>query len=88
MPEGLVVRLNQSSATRKTYRTNWELVMIKKLINFISEAKIELKKVSWTPMKELLSATWVVIISVIIITVYIFVVSSLLDVFINGFLSL
>jgi len=53
--------------------------MFKKLINFVSEAKIELKKVAWTPAKELLSATWVVIISVIIITIYIFLVSSLLD---------
>ena len=62
--------------------------MFRKLFNFITEARIELKKVAWTPLKELSSATWVLIISVIIITVYIFIVGSLLELFIRGFLSL
>ena len=37
--------------------------MIGKIKKFISEVVVELKKVSWTTRKELIDATWIVIIS-------------------------
>jgi len=60
--------------------------MFKKLFDFISEARLELKKVAWTPWKELFSATGVVIFSVVVLSVYIFVISKVLDIVIMRFL--
>ena len=42
-----------------------------KVARFINEVKLELKKVSWSSRKELINATVVVIISVIILAVFI-----------------
>ncbi len=41
---------------------------------FFSECKAELKKVVWPTTDELFSSTWVVIISVIILTAFIYLV--------------
>ena len=62
--------------------------MLTKLVTFVSEARLELKKVAWTPLKELCSSTGVVICSVIALAVYIFVISKVLDVVIQIFLKL
>ncbi len=62
--------------------------MLTKLVTFVSEARLELKKVAWTPLKELFSSTGVVICSVIALAVYIFVISKVLDVVIQIFLKL
>ena len=53
--------------------------MIKKVFNFASEAKLELKKVAWTPKEEIISSTKVVIGSVILLTIYVSVVGKVLD---------
>lgn len=52
--------------------------MIKKVTTFVSEAKLELKKVSWTPVNEILSSTWVVIASVIMLTIYVSIIDATL----------
>ncbi len=57
--------------------------MIAKTKNFISEVITELKKVSWSTKKELVDATWIVLISSIALGVYIgctdFVLSKLVE---------
>jgi len=45
--------------------------MIGKVSKFISEVKTEMKKVSWSTRSELLSSTWVVIVSVFLLTLFI-----------------
>ena len=45
--------------------------MIHKLRNFIKEVKTEMKKVSWSTRKELISSTWIVIVTVALLGLYI-----------------
>jgi preprotein translocase subunit SecE len=45
--------------------------MLKQFSTFFSEAKAELKKVSWPTRKEIIDSTIVVIVSVIIMAVFI-----------------
>ena len=40
------------------------------LINFIKEARAELKKVTWPNRKELISSTVVVMITVVLVAIY------------------
>ena len=42
-----------------------------KVVKFINEVKIELKKVSWSTRRELINSTIVVIVSVAILAVFI-----------------
>jgi len=42
-----------------------------KIVKFVNEVKIELKKVSWSTRKELINSTIVVIVSVFILAVFI-----------------
>jgi len=44
---------------------------MKKLLEFIAEAKAELKKVAWPSRKELLDSTRVVIIASVLLAVFI-----------------
>ena len=44
--------------------------MFKKLIKFLREVRLELKKVSWPSRREISGSTGVVIVSVIIVAVY------------------
>ncbi|MBL7085169.1 MAG: preprotein translocase subunit SecE [Candidatus Omnitrophica bacterium] len=57
--------------------------MANKVIKFFSEVKTEMKKVSWSTRKELISSTWVVIISVFLLASFIaiidFIVSRIVD---------
>ena len=61
--------------------------MIGKIQKFITEVTVELKKVSWSTRKELTDATWIVIISSIILGIFIggtdFVLSKLLEIIIG-----
>ena len=57
--------------------------MIKKLTRFFSEVKTEMKKVSWSTKKELISSTWVVIISVFLLSVFIGIVDFIISRSIN-----
>jgi preprotein translocase subunit SecE len=48
--------------------------LFQKVINFIKEARTELKKVTWPNRKQLISSTIVVIITVIIVAIFLGVV--------------
>ena len=61
--------------------------MIAKIQKFVGEVTVELKKVSWSTRKELVDATWIVIISSVLLGVFIgstdFVLSKLLGIILN-----
>ncbi len=61
--------------------------MIGKIKKFITEVVVELKKVSWSTKKELIDATWIVLISSALLGVYIgatdFVLSKFLAVIVR-----
>ena len=52
--------------------------VIQKIIQFIKEAKIELKKVTWPTPKQTLASTAVVIIIVFIVSIYLGIVDFVL----------
>jgi preprotein translocase subunit SecE len=45
--------------------------MVGKVRKFFSEVVVELKKVSWSTRKDLLDATWIVIVSSVLLGVFI-----------------
>jgi preprotein translocase subunit SecE len=53
--------------------------ILKKFTQFLSEAKGELKKVSWPSRAELMNSTMIVIVSVIILAIYIGIVDIVLS---------
>ncbi len=53
--------------------------VLAKIPVFFREVKIELTKVSWPTRKELFSATWIVIITTAILTIYIGVLDFFLS---------
>jgi preprotein translocase subunit SecE len=61
--------------------------MIGKVQKFVSEVVVELKKVSWSTRKELIDATWIVLLSSIMLGIFIggtdFVLSKLLGIVIG-----
>lgn len=57
--------------------------MFKKIIDFFSEVKLELKKVVFPSKKEVIGSTWVVIISVLISALFLGVVDMGLAKFIT-----
>jgi preprotein translocase SecE subunit len=57
----------------------YESAMIKKLVRFLREVKLELKKVSWPSRKEISGSTGVVIVSVLIIAVYLGILDNILQ---------
>jgi preprotein translocase subunit SecE len=52
--------------------------MIKKIIQFLKDVKIELKKVSWPTFDELRGSTYVVLSLSIIVAVFLFIVDLIL----------
>ncbi|NLL62551.1 MAG: preprotein translocase subunit SecE [Candidatus Atribacteria bacterium] len=44
--------------------------IFQKLVNFIKEARAELKKVTWPNRKELISSTIVVMVAVVLVAIY------------------
>ena len=57
--------------------------MANKLLRFFSEVKTEMKKVSWSTRKELISSTWIVIFSVFLLAVFIGIVDFVISRAIN-----
>jgi len=53
--------------------------MFKRLIKFLREVKLELKKVSWPSRKEISGSTGVVIVTVIIVAVYLGILDFILQ---------
>jgi preprotein translocase subunit SecE len=53
--------------------------MFKKLVKFLREVRLELKKVSWPSRKEITGSTGVVIMSVVIVAVYLGIIDTILQ---------
>lgn len=53
--------------------------MIKKLVRFLREVRLELKKVSWPSRREISGSTGVVIVSVLIVAVYLGILDNILQ---------
>jgi preprotein translocase subunit SecE len=60
---------------------------VDKIRTFLSEVKVETKKIAWPSLEELRASTWVVIVAVFIITLFIaaidLVLNKLLGILIN-----
>ena len=52
---------------------------MKKLIKFLREVKLELKKVSWPSRREISGSTGVVIVSVVIVAFYLGILDNILQ---------
>ena len=52
--------------------------MPRRIGRFLKEVRLEMKKVTWPNRKEVSGATWVVIITVIAVAVFIFIIDTLL----------
>ncbi len=57
--------------------------MFNKIVQFLTEVKTEMKKVSWASKKELIGSTWVVIVSVFLLTLFIGIVDFVVSRAIN-----
>jgi preprotein translocase subunit SecE len=53
-------------------------LILQKIIRFLSEAKVELKRVTWPTPKQTLASTAVVIIIVFIIAIYLGIIDYIL----------
>jgi preprotein translocase subunit SecE len=60
--------------------------MIGKLKNFFSEVKIEAKKVNYPKKDEVIASTWVVIVTVLIISLFLSAVDFILSRIITNFI--
>ena len=60
-------RVVGSNPTWPAYSIN----MFTKIKKFITEAIVELKKVTWTSRRDLIDATWIVLVSSIVLGIYI-----------------
>ena len=56
-----------------------EVIMFKKLIKFLREVRLELKRVSWPTRKEITGSTGVVIVTVIIVAIYLGIIDNILQ---------
>ena len=50
-----------------------------RVVDFLLETEVELKKVSWSPRRQLISNTVVVIVSVVVLSVFILVTDTVLE---------
>ena len=53
-------------------------LMLQKIIRFLSEAKVELKRVTWPTPKQTMASTTVVIVIVFIIAIYLGIIDYVL----------
>ncbi len=61
--------------------------MIKKAIDFLSEVKIEIKKVTWPSKKEAIGGTGVVLFTVFLMAIFLGLVDSLLAMIVESLLK-
>ncbi len=61
--------------------------MIEKIKNFFQEVKIEAKKVNYPKKDEVMASTWVVIVTVFIISFFLGLVDFLLSRIISSFIG-
>ncbi len=62
--------------------------MFNRLVQFFNETVQELKRVSWPSMFELKESTVVVLVTVFVITVFLYAVDKVFDIGIRGLTSL
>lgn len=60
--------------------------MIAKLKNFFSEVKIEAKKVNYPKKDEVIASTWVVIVTVVLVSFFLGIIDFVLSRFITAFI--
>ncbi len=63
---------------------NFEIKMLNKVGKFLNEVKTEMKKVSWSTKKELISSTWIVIVTVFLLAVFIGVIDFIISRAVNS----
>ncbi len=61
---------------------------VDKIRTFLSEVKVETKKIAWPSLEELRGSTWVVIVAVLIITFVIAVIDLILNRGVQGLMNL
>ncbi len=62
----------------------YESAMFKKLVKFLREVKLELKKVSWPSRREISGSTGVVILNVVFVAVYLGIADVILQWMMRG----
>lgn len=62
--------------------------MISKATKFLSEVKVEVKKVTWPARKETVGGTTVVVIVVFLVALFLGLVDALLSNMVQGFINL
>jgi preprotein translocase subunit SecE len=58
--------------------------MLNKIGKFLNEVKTEMKKVSWSTKKELIDSTWIVIVTVFLLAVFIGVIDFIISRAVNS----
>ena len=58
--------------------------MLNKVGKFLNEVKTEMKKVSWSTKKELIDSTWIVIVTVFLLAVFIGVIDFIISRVVNS----
>ena len=58
--------------------------MLSKISKFLNEVKTEMKKVSWSTKKELIDSTWIVIVTVFLLAVFIGVIDFIISRAVNS----
>ena len=58
-----------------------------KIINFVKEAWAELKQVAWLTVPQMIASTWIVIILVIVVALYILGVDKIIQVIMGTFVT-
>jgi preprotein translocase subunit SecE len=58
--------------------------MLNKVGKFLNEVKTEMKKVSWSTKKELIGSTWIVIVTVFLLAVFIGVIDFIISRAVNS----
>lgn len=61
--------------------------MIKKAIDFLSEVRVEIKKVTWPSKKEAIGGTGVVLFTVFLMSIFLGLVDSLLAMIVENLLK-
>ncbi len=89
-PVALMARAAVSKAACcgfESYQACWILYMFGKIKKFVEEVVVELKKVSWSTRKEVIDATWIILISSVCLGLFIggtdFVLSKFLEIIIR-----
>ena len=62
--------------------------MFAKIKAYFQETAAEMKRVSWATLPELRESTWVVIVTVVLVTIFVFVVDKGLDLAVKALISI